>query len=310
MTVLLDLLMKSVVLVAVGLVAARLAARSAALASLVFSILVGGLLALPWLSGTLPTLQVSAFSVRHEVLDTRWWAGLWLAGAMLGIVRILRDWRAAANLAARAIPVSDPRLEQLLARALGLVRCQRTPQLRETSELGTAALIGWRHPIILLPAELRSWSDDDALGVLCHELEHQRRNDWLMLLAERFAAALYWPNPLIHWALRRSARVREQAADDAVLRGGLEIDMYATRLIALARAPVRPNGLVSVAYAGGEIDSRVRALFASRRHRGRVSATTCACGLALAIPFLLLIAAAQPWICLPGAAAAARIACP
>jgi beta-lactamase regulating signal transducer with metallopeptidase domain len=162
--------------------------------------------------------------------------------------------------------------------------------------------------VMLLPIEFRDWSDDEALGVLCHELEHIRRNDWPVFLAERFIAAFYWPNPFVYFLLRVSAASREQAADDAVLRGPVHREVYAARLIAIARA-LNPNDrpLSALAFASsGNVDSRVRAMFASRRDRRRVSGRFGSYAAIAAMPIVMTLAVAQPWTCVPGLSSQAR----
>src|SRR6185436_13698282 len=52
------------------------------------------------------------------------------------------------------------------------------------------------HPVILLPADARTWIDDDLWRAVLHELEHVRRADWATHCAARLAAALYWCHPL------------------------------------------------------------------------------------------------------------------
>ena len=57
---------------------------------------------------------------------------------------------------------------------------------------------GWLRPVVLLPADSATWSDDRRRSVLLHELAHVRRRDWLADSIARAACALYWFNPLAH----------------------------------------------------------------------------------------------------------------
>ena len=186
------------------------------------------------------------------------------------------------------------------------------PTVRETDELHTVALIGHRNPVLLVPVDARGWSDEELFGVFCHELEHLRRGDWLLSMAERVVAAIYWVNPLAHVAIRSAHAAREHAADDAALRGGAGPQAYANRLIMVAREiKAAPRLAGTVAFAGGgRVDGRVRALFEGHRDRGGVSAVTSARAIVLALPLLLALAAVQPWTCIPTGEQATTSGCP
>jgi beta-lactamase regulating signal transducer with metallopeptidase domain len=202
-------------------------------------------------------------------------------------------------------------MNRLLAASSRIVSCRKMPELRMTTELSTAAVIGWLRPIVLLPADADGWSDDEVLGVLCHELTHVKRNDWFAMLIGRVVAAVYWPNPLIHLALRLSSRSREMLADEAVLDDRLRVDVYAGRLIAAARASsAAPQLSVALGFASGDVDVRVRALFAARRDRRPVSRRLGLVGSLSAMPLLLVLAAAEPWTCVPSSSSStAAISC-
>ena len=318
-------LVKSALVIAAGLIVASLISRRASYVSTLWVVVFGALLVSPWLGALLPSWNIVSFNVQHDALaqsvglgPTRlsvagWIVLAWGGGALLLLVRLVGDVNAAWSLARRASTVGDARTHALLDRALRVVSCHVRPQLLESTELSTAALIGWRKPRILLPTSAREWSDDELLGVLCHELEHARRNDWLSLIMERIAVAALWPNPLVHLAARASAGARELAADDAVFRAPVRVDAYASRLIAVARClntDARVAGAVALSSSVG-IDSRVRALFEARRDRRPVSIRTAAAAATIALPLVVAVSAAQPLECVPGDAAPSRISiCP
>ena len=53
------------------------------------------------------------------------------------------------------------------------LQCTRPIEIRESPELSTAATIGWRRPLILLPAGWRAWNQQQVRAVLSHF--HQNR---------------------------------------------------------------------------------------------------------------------------------------
>ena len=92
----------------------------------------------------------------------------------------------------------------------------------ETSELTTPATIGWRRPLLLLPADWRDWSPAERRAVLAHELAHVCRGDFLAGLAAQLSLALHFYHPLAHWLAARLRLEQELAADawGARLSGG------------------------------------------------------------------------------------------
>jgi hypothetical protein len=57
--------------------------------------------------------------------------------------------------------------------------------------------------------------------VLCHELAHVGRADWLRLLAAELLRAAYWFNPLTWMIGKRLRDESERACDDEVMNQGL-----------------------------------------------------------------------------------------
>jgi beta-lactamase regulating signal transducer with metallopeptidase domain len=313
-------LARSVVVIGVGAIMAGAVGRRAARVSWIWTLVFFGIAALPALSNVLPAWNLFALDVRHATLAAErggvslatWACSLWGAGAALLLVRLVRDVRAAHAVAERACEIETERLTTLIDRAMHIVGGNRRPVALETSELASAGLIGWRRPRILLPAAARAWSDDELLGVLCHELEHARRDDWLMLIVERTIVALFWINPLVFFAARSAAGAREIVADDAVARAPIGLDVYAGRLIASARlVGGAPSPAAALGFASGvRVDVRIHALFEARRDRRPVSVRSAMLNIALALPIVLMIAAAQPWGCVPESPRSTTGTCP
>jgi beta-lactamase regulating signal transducer with metallopeptidase domain len=315
------LLVKGTVIAAGVMIAARLVAKSASSATLILG-LGSGALGMVLLLGPLMPESGSGFvSIPHEAVQSfpigsttvtpvLLFVGLWAAGACGLILRFVMDLRGAFALASRASGQTGRRAGELLQRSARAIGVTRAPELRETSELSTAALIGFSRPVLLVPRQAREWSDEELFGVLCHELEHARRNDWLKLIMERIVTAIFWINPLVHVLGRVASSARERSADDAALRAGAGATAYAGRLISAARdLKAAPRLAVSVAFAdGGRIDQRVRALFEPRDRRGMAPMAMLRVSL-VALPLVVGLASVEPWTCLPSAPPTSE-ACP
>jgi bla regulator protein blaR1 len=90
-----------------------------------------------------------------------------------------------------------------------------------------------RPTIMVNPAILES--GEKAEAVLAHELAHVVRMDWLNLLIARLATAVLWFNPLVWLLAWQAHELREEAADDVVLRGNVRRSDYAELLVDFAR---------------------------------------------------------------------------
>lgn len=157
---------------------------------------------------------------------------------------------------------------------------------------------GFVRSTIVLPDVARDWSADELTRALRHELEHVRREDWLLQLAARAACALYWPQPLVWIAWRRFCLEAERACDDAVL-GTSEPAAYAGQLVALARNVHRISSVPALGMASrSKLATRIDAILDATQRRGphsryaAAAVTIALVGLLSSIAPARLIAAA------------------
>jgi hypothetical protein len=169
-------------------------------------------------------------------------AALGLLGLLGGLWAIRRGWR-------RSLPVVEPDLLRLvdeLRAALGLVRAVA---VREAADLTTAATVGWRRPVLLLPPDWRGWTGAQRRAVLAHELAHVRRGDFAAWLLARLSVALYFWHPLVRLLAGWLHLQQELAADAdaAPLAGGRPAYLRALAELAL-RADNRAGGWPAPAF--------------------------------------------------------------
>ena len=93
--------------------------------------------------------------------------------------------------------------------------CRRPVEVRQSDALATAATIGWRRPVLLLPEDWTRWTPDQRRAVLAHEIVHARSHDFLALLVGQIGLTLHFYHPLVHWLLGRLRLEQELAADAA-----------------------------------------------------------------------------------------------
>jgi TonB family protein len=126
----------------------------------------------------------------------------WLGVGLVRLRRLRRRGHAAA--------LDDD--VQVLRRALA-----PRAELQWHDDLGQPVTFGLRRPVVLLPTRLTALPLDIQLAVVCHELLHVRRRDWLWTLAEESVRTVYWFHPAMRWGLAQLQLSREETIDRLVV---------------------------------------------------------------------------------------------
>jgi TonB family protein len=121
-------------------------------------------------------------------------------------------------------------------------------------------------------------------GIVCHELVHVRRRDWIWALAEEGVRALLWFHPAVRLLLARIALSREQVVDREAVRltGSRRAYLEALRTVAIRSWHAPVPGLPF--FHRGHLRERVALLCKEvpmSRPRVATLLTTCAGLLAL-----------------------------
>jgi beta-lactamase regulating signal transducer with metallopeptidase domain len=158
-----------------------------------------------------------------------------LGFARLGVALVL-----AQRFGARAAPIDSPELQSLLNELRVQLGDMRRMEARESNRRGSPCTLGWFRPIVVLPADWRTWTPDELRSVLAHELAHVARGDFAIGLLAQVGAVLHCYNPLAWWLLGRLRLEQEMAADlaGAKLAGGRQV-----YLATIARMALRENDL-------------------------------------------------------------------
>jgi protein TonB len=104
---------------------------------------------------------------------------------------------------------------------------------------GQPVTFGFRRPVVLLPEALRSQSADIRRVVLCHELFHVRRRDWVWVVAEELVKAVLWFHPAVLWLISRVRLAREEVVDELTVLATAQRRAYMEALLAFADARAR-----------------------------------------------------------------------
>ena len=162
--------------------------------------------ALPVAIATQETVGLIAPSVGPAIL----W--IWACGATVGFVWLLAGaWRV-RRLRQQSLPaVLEPYLDELRTAVAPRAEC------RWSSDLRQPVTIGVRHPVVLLPWRFDDLTPAAKRAVLCHELFHVERRDWVWTVVEAHIRTLLWFHPGVWWLLDRLHLLREQVIDELVV---------------------------------------------------------------------------------------------
>jgi beta-lactamase regulating signal transducer with metallopeptidase domain len=200
---------------------------------------------------------------------------VWLAGFLAVLVRLAAGQLGRRWMMRSARPLTEAAWSILLAgccRQLGLGRRVR---LWQSPDNVMPMTWGWWRPVVVLPAEASTWTEDRRRIVLLHELAHVKRGDCLTQTIAQGVCGLYWFNPLAWLAARQMCVEREGACDDLVLAGGCKASEYAGHLVEIAGHYRRVSPVAAIGMArSSQLHSRIAAIVDGSRNRrpGRVAA--------------------------------------
>jgi beta-lactamase regulating signal transducer with metallopeptidase domain len=197
-------------------------------------------------------------------------AGIWLAGFIVFVLRLLGGHLSVARIARRGTERAEADWLADAAEAASLLGLRRAVRLRRTEAIGVPAVGGWLRPTVLLPPESDLWNRSQRRVVLLHELAHIRRGDCLIQPLAALAAAVHWFNPLVHLANLRLRVEQERACDDHVLHVGVGATDYAQHLCEIVQGS-RRTGFPMWAALGmnpaARLEQRIKALLDRKRRR-------------------------------------------
>ena len=198
----------------------------------------------------------------QAVLETRAWvvpaaAALWIAGLMLYMVRVGREWRRAQQLQRLDLDDAGEPIQSVVTELQSRLSLHTSVNVHRSRRASVPMVLGWLRPVILLPTgTAASLAPRQLRAVLAHELAHVRRRDYLANLIQMAAETLLFHHPAAHWISRRIRTEREYCCDDVAVSVGADPADYARALAALDDA--RDDCRMAVAAASGTLLDRIQ----------------------------------------------------
>ena len=212
--------------------------------------------------------------------------GVYAAGVLLFLVRLLYGWSVAAAMIRRAKQSSGPiRVDAMEGRVY------------QSSEVTVPMTVGAIRPVIVLPVAWTTWDSSTLAAILAHEVSHVRRHDAAIIVAARLNRAIFWFHPLAWWLERKLAVTAEHACDEAAARAIAAPDRYAEILLEMADAVHRNRGRLTwqaVSMNGaGLLNSRIDRLLRGDAFAGASRRKKIAAGIGCVLAIATVVACRQ-----------------
>ncbi len=156
---------------------------------------------------------------------------LWVLGAMLFMFRLVNSLSEIRGLRKSSSLVDDFQIQKIVYRLAGKMGISAEVQLRMSSFGVSPLTFGTLKPVILFPAGLLfQLSPEQLEAIIAHELAHVKRNDYIANLLLSGLEVLFFFHPCYWWMNNAVKELRENAADDLVLKTGVEPKSLANSL--------------------------------------------------------------------------------
>ena len=134
-------------------------------------------------------------------------------------------------------------------------------QMRTTSSVLEPGVVGFWHPVILIPAGIdRHLTPSQLEAVLAHEICHIRRRDNLLAALHMLVETVFWFHPLVWWIGGRLVDERERACDEEVLRLHRAPRIYAEGIIRVCERYVDARLACVAGVSGSDLKRRIEAI--------------------------------------------------
>jgi len=196
---------------------------------------------------------------------------VWVAGVIIAGTKNLVGGLSLLKVSARTNRPSAhwEYVASTLAKSMGINTSFR---LRTSGQVLVPFVLGVFRPVIVFPSSyFIQLTPGQIEAILLHELEHIRRNDFLINIIQLFVESLLFYNPVSWWLSKKIHLYREYNCDDRVIsqipnsRDYLEA-LYSAACIANSRTPQ----LVALFNHKSELIMRIRRMSQSQRSKRNI----------------------------------------
>lgn len=172
----------------------------------------------------------------------------WFFGAILFLFRLAANFAAIRNLRQASHAVEDFELEKCFYRLIGTLNLPNSIQLRMGTQGTSPMTFGFLKPVVLIPAGLVFHLSPAQLeAIIAHELAHIKRHDYLINLVQSSLEVLFFYHPSFWWISQTIKELRENAADDVVVKAGISPEVLAFGLAEVLNFAKQPTNELALA---------------------------------------------------------------
>lgn len=138
------------------------------------------------------------------------WMFIGMGWFALQLYRHIKYWHLLNNVSSL---IGDD-LAGLSQKAADIIGLRKLPRVKIAPKTIGPVVSGIFKPLIILPLDFETtYSKDEQLYALCHEMAHIRRYDLPAAFAFLIFRAVHWYNPIVHYAAHRFSLDQEAACD-------------------------------------------------------------------------------------------------
>ena len=162
--------------------------------------------------------------------------GIWILGSILVTLFVGWEIRFLKGLMRNGCHTANDKWRDILRSCCKNLDIEEGVRLGISERVTVPMTFGWRKPVIVMPIDAVDWSESKIKTVFLHELGHIKQKDFLTNLGIQLVRALYWWNPLVWWAAKKTRIAGEQSCDELVVRCGISYLDYAQQLVEVAKS--------------------------------------------------------------------------
>jgi HEAT repeat protein/beta-lactamase regulating signal transducer with metallopeptidase domain len=201
-----------------------------------------------------------------------WMILLWLLGVVFFSLRMVGGWLYTQRLKSYGTRPLEEGWEQTLRRLCDQLRARRPARLLESALVKVPMVVGWLHPVILLPASaLAGLTTQQLEAIVAHELAHIRRHDYLINLMQAVIETLLFYHPAVWWVSRNIRQEREHCCDDLAVAVCGDAFTYSRALLEMEQLRAAGPQLAMTANGGLLMNRIQRLVGAQPKHTNRFS---------------------------------------
>lgn len=161
-------------------------------------------------------------------------SNVWIIGVLIYSLRLVLGGIYTYYLRKSANPLEAPVYQKMLKKISTHLGVEKGIQVASSVMAKTPMMIGHMKPIILLPIGLVNQLDNDEVeAIICHEIAHIMRNDYLVNILQTLVEVLYYYHPAVYYISEQIRVEREHCCDDIAIQYTKNSLDYAKLLVKL-----------------------------------------------------------------------------